>query len=594
MIKGKTIKKAIFFLSAFLLSAALLFADDITISASVNKTSLPLNDSLIYSVTISGNISNFPEPQIKLSDFNVYGTGRSQSMSVINGKVSGSVVFNYTIVPKAIGKWTIAPASIKYKNQTYTTEPITVEVTAAQSVQRQTAPQSSNQNQQPQRAAQSQNGGKIFVESSINKKTVYENEKVVYRFSFYTNMDLASNPEYYPPDFGGFWNDGSQPKNRQTVIDGVRYNVSELETVLYPISTGDKNISPSRLRVAVRDFSMPDNVDKFIAQFFANAGQTQVKDLETKNLKIKVLPLPQEGRPNNFFGAVGEFKIKAFVDKTQVNTNDPVTLTVEVSGDANMKSVVKLDFAVENSLRKYDTIVSKATADSKVFSTILIPLTPGEKTIPQIELSFFNPKTKKYETVRTQTIKFIASGEPVQEEDVYKSGQSGAIGKDINYNKQISDIKTYAGNYIENKKFFIIFIPFILLLIGAFMFKNLTKKLQSISFKSKGAKFNQAWRFIERAEYEIEHGNIGGLYDLIYNALIEAVCAASGLKTQNLQNSQILDFLNSKEIPQSIVEKVKKVLDKLNLYKFAAVRADEKSLKEMLNGVKEIISELKQ
>ncbi|MDR0822211.1 MAG: BatD family protein [Endomicrobium sp.] len=586
-------KKTTLFISLFLWTAVLAFADDITISASVNKTSLALNDSLIYSVTISGKIANFPEPQIKLSDFNVYGTGRSQSMSVINGKVSGSVVFNYTLVPKAIGKWTIPPASIKQDNKTYATEPILVEVTAAQSVQRQAQPQQS-QNQQVQRAAQNKNGGKIFVESSINKRTVYENEKVVYKFTFYTNMDLAANPQYFAPDFGGFWNDGSQPKNRQTVIDGAAYNVSELETVLYPISTGEKTISPSRLRVAVRDFSLPDNVDQFIAQFFSNSGATQVKDLETKAIKIKVLPLPQEGRPNNFFGAVGEFKINASVDKNQVNTNDPVTLTVEVSGNANMKSVVKLDFAVESSMRKYDTIVSQTSSDKKTFSTILVPLSAGEKTIPQIELSFFNPKTKKYETVRTQSIKIIASGEPVLDDGAYQGSQSGIVGKDINYNKRITDIKSYAGNYIENTKFFLVFVPFILLLIGVFMFKNFTKKLKDISFKSKGAKFNQAQRFIERAENDIADGNIGGLYDLIYNALIEAVCAASKTKSQNLQNSQIIDLLNSTEIQASTVEKVKKILDKLNLYKFAAVRADESSLKEMLKGVKEIISELKQ
>ncbi|MDR3244437.1 MAG: BatD family protein, partial [Elusimicrobiota bacterium] len=383
------------------------------------------------------------------------------------------------------------------------------------------------------------------------------------------------------------------PKNRQTTIDGIRYNVSELETVLYPISTGDKTISPSRLKIAVRDFSMPNNIDAFIAQFFANSGQTQVKDLETKPINIKVLPLPMERRPNNFFGAVGEFHISASIDKTQANTNEPITLTVTVSGNANMKSVTKLDFAVDNSLKKYDTIVSHADADKKVFSTIIIPLAPGEKVIPQIELAFFNPKTKRYEIARTQSIKISVSGEPVSDTDFYEDLQNKEMGKDINYNKEIDNLKSYAANFIEDKRFFLLFAPFILLLIGVFMFENLTKKLQGISFKSKGAKFNQALKSIERAENEIAKGDIGGLYDLIYNALIEAICAVTNSKSSNLQNSQIMDLLKTKEdINSSVMEKVKKVLDKLNLYKFAAVRADASSLKEMLKSVKEIISEL--
>jgi hypothetical protein len=38
--------------------------------------------------------------------------------------------------------------------------------------------------------------GKAFAKASVNKEVAYENEKMVYKFSFYTNVDLMSNPEY--------------------------------------------------------------------------------------------------------------------------------------------------------------------------------------------------------------------------------------------------------------------------------------------------------------------------------------------------------------------------------------------------------------
>jgi hypothetical protein len=63
-----------------------------------------------------------------------------------------------------------------------------------------------------QRQPSSQNAasGKTFVKVSISKKTAYENEKLVYKFNFYLNVDLTPNSEYYRSDFSSFWNDGDR------------------------------------------------------------------------------------------------------------------------------------------------------------------------------------------------------------------------------------------------------------------------------------------------------------------------------------------------------------------------------------------------
>ncbi|MDR0486037.1 MAG: BatD family protein [Elusimicrobiota bacterium] len=583
------LKKILLFLS-LLFAPIGVFADDITISASANKNSVPLNGTLIYSVTISGAISNFPEPQIRLNEFNVFATGRSQSMSIINGKASGSVSYNYTIGPKSIGQFSIPPASVRYNNKVYSTESINIEVVPP--VQN---PQAQNAPQQPQRTAVQQRGGagRAFVRASVDKKTVYENEKLVYRFKFYTNMPLAANPEYIAPDFSGFWNDGSIPKNGEETVDGVRVSVSGLETVLYPISAGEKTIAPARLKVAVRDFSVPDNIDSFMAQFFSGSGGTQVRELSSNQIKITVLPLPKEGRPANFFGAVGDFKISAEVDKTEVQTNSPITLTLAVTGNANMKSVSKLDFALDSGLRKYDTIVSETSMDKKVFTAIIIPMTPGEKIIPQIELSYFNPKTKRYETARSQSIKITAVGDAAVQ-DYYAGAQTGErVQTDINFIKQIDDLRQNGGNYIEDKKFYIVFAPFILLFIGAFMFKFFKEKKTSKNEKTKNSQFNQARKYIEKAENEISKDNIGGVYDLIYSALIESISAVCKTKPDSLQIPQAFKDLEEKNIDAEALKAVKDIFEKLNLYKFASVRADEKSLKQMLESVKDIIDKFK-
>jgi hypothetical protein len=259
-----------------------------------------------------------------------------------------------------------------------------------------------------------------------------------------------------------------------------------------------------------------------------------------------------------------------------------------------MKSVSKLDFALDSGLRKYDTIVSETSMDKKVFTTIIIPMTPGEKIIPQIELSYFNPKTKRYETARSQSIKITASGEPAVPQDYYAKPQTGGqVQTDINFIKQIDDLKTDNGNYIESGKFYLLFSPFILLFIGAFMFKFFKDRTAAKNAKSKNSQFNQARKYLEKAESGISKDNIGGVYDLIYNALIEAISAVFGTKPDSLQISQALNTLEDKNIDADTIKAIRLLFEKLNLYKFASVRADEKSLKEMLDSVKRIIESLK-
>jgi hypothetical protein len=309
--------------------------------------------------------------------------------------------------------------------------------------------------------------------------------------------------------------------------------------------------------------------------------------LDTKPLTVNVLPLPKDGRPHDFYGAVGKFKIEASINKTQIETNEPIALVFTVTGEGNMKSVTKLDIAMDQGIRKYDTVVSQDSPDRKVFTTLISALTPGEKIIPAVRLSFFNPNTRKYETVLTQPIVLNAVG------DIVDSASNGDISKigiktDIGYNKDIKDFRTWRTNFIGNSSYLLAFIPLILLFIGGCMF-NLFGK--SDSAKTKGS-IGKAAKMMAKAQEDLAKGNLGGLFDLVYKALLEAIDSKTGIPSETLQEKQILENLKNQNVPQEAIDKLSVVFERINFYKFAAVRADEKTLKEMLVNVNEIIGQL--
>jgi hypothetical protein len=576
--------KKVFCLVMLLFATTFLYADVISFNASVDKKTVALNDSFIYSITISGDGNNLPEHQIgNMIEFNRFGTSTSQSMSIINGKTNASITYKYTLGPKKVGEFTIPPATIKYNGRTYSTESIEIEVTSAKNIQS-VSGSNTRQTNISQRSSTNPHG-KAFVKASVNKTTIYENEKLIYKFKFYTNINLLSNPEYYPPDFGGFWNDGSKPKDRYEVIDGSNYYVNEVNTVLYPVGTGLKTIAPTKLKIAVMDFSSSDD-DLF--SVFSNMSRGRTKVLETNPIDINVIALPKYGRPSGFSGAVGDFKIESSIDKQTAQTNEAVTLTIAVSGDGNMKSVSDIYFADYSGFKKYDTVISKSEDNLKEFKIIFIPQFPGKKEIPSATLSFFNPKKKQYETIKTQPKMIIINGSPVYDSDYYaEESKAKSSSKDINYNKQIENIKQFKGHLVRNPSFYLVFVPFIILLLTIFTYK----KIQTTPFSRKKDNSSAAeiQRLLEKAKFEVSKNNLNSSLNLIYQALMEIITIKTGLVTDNLSKAQINEKLLESETSEVYISKIMEIYDKLNFYKFASVTPDKDSLNGLIDIVKSLI-----
>ena len=66
-----------------------------------------------------------------MNNFNVYSSGRSQNISIINGKIATSVAFTYILTPRFIGKQTIPPISVFNGREKRLTPEIEVEVVKA-------------------------------------------------------------------------------------------------------------------------------------------------------------------------------------------------------------------------------------------------------------------------------------------------------------------------------------------------------------------------------------------------------------------------------------------------------------------------------
>jgi hypothetical protein len=323
-------------------------ADDI-IQASVNKSRVPLNETAVLTVTLTG--SNLTEPSLPdMEGLVAYPAGQSQNISIINGQMATSSSFSYILQPKSVGTFTIGPIQVKQGNDVHQTEAIQIEVTKAGAIETKVQSQTGSAPLQTRSSSNTEEELKnsVFAKTQTDKQTAYIGEQVTFSYKFYRKVNLLNQPRYQPPSFTNFWVEDLPPeKLYYEMINGQKYVVSEIDVALFPTMAGKQTVGSTQLdcRVAMpgsrRDpFAIFDE-DPF--GFFSkdpfDAFSGRDLRVTTAPINITVKELPLKNKPQEFNNAVGQFKISAALDKTSASTYQPVSLSIEISGTGNIQTI---------------------------------------------------------------------------------------------------------------------------------------------------------------------------------------------------------------------------------------------------------------
>jgi len=148
-------------------------------------------------------------------------------------------------------------------------------------------------------------------------------------------------------------------------------------------------------------------------------------------LELTVLALPAEGRPPEFRGAVGSFKIESDISPTTAAVGDPLTLRMRVSGSGNFDRV---DTGMLEHIDQWKTYPPKSSLNpgdptgfkaEKSFEQPLVALKPGDQTLPQLTFSYFDPAARRYETARSAPLRVLIS--PALADSTLSAPQSPAL-----------------------------------------------------------------------------------------------------------------------------------------------------------------------
>lgn len=402
-------------------------AAELSISASVDKTVVALNDQVQLTVEVSGPSMSLPDPVMpSLPNFSVFSSGRSQNISMVNGQVESSLVFTYSLAPRFVGKAVIAPITVSDGGKTAGSDPIEVQVVRPSGSGSSPAPGAAAPGGAPRhrRPAGGEGGPDIFVEASVDKPRAFVNEQVTLTIRVFDAVVLMGNPEYGAPDTSGFFTEDLPPlRTYQKTLHGRVYYVTEVKTALFAAAPGRKTIGPALIKAQVQEnMRLDPYASDFFQKFFQfGGGAGRGVEVRSDPVTVEIEALPEAGRPKDFSGAVGRFSLSAVLSRPALKVGDAADLNLIVEGEGNLKTVFAPKLPELRSFRVYDTLSSLSLRKegdvvhgSKTFKTIIVPRASGRTAIPAVPFSFFDPRRREYVTrsVGPIPVQVEASNEP--------------------------------------------------------------------------------------------------------------------------------------------------------------------------------------
>jgi len=202
---------------------------------------------------------------------------------------------------------------------------------------------------------------------------------------------------------------GQRPAGREELIGGAAWYVYDIPARIWPTRAGLPD--PGAIRLHWRyPAALTAQRGFFGGRELAIASTRSISAAATVE-GVDVLPLPEEGRPASFTGAVGNFSVTASARPLKVAVGDPITLTVDItdlSGQGDMDAIqppnlgpgaMGADFRIPSA-----PLAGTVNGNTKTFTQTLRPTRTGVEAIPPIEFSWFDPVARDYRSAQTQPI----------------------------------------------------------------------------------------------------------------------------------------------------------------------------------------------
>jgi hypothetical protein len=566
-----------------------------TVVATVDSGRIGIQDTLELQVEVRGTgFSSVEPPDLSgLNGFQVLrGPSHVQRQSIINGKFTSSVQLEWTLGPERTGRLRIPPLPVSVDGTVIRTSPLDVDV-----VQGSLATRVPSVDRFGRKRSQE---GEVRLVAEVDRDRVHVGEQVTFTLRLLTQLRIRGMSYQTRADFAGFWVEREfdyvdDPPGRidgkQATVDGESFNEYILARLaLFPTASGEIEIDPVNLQMQVR----ADRSDPF-GSFFFDRDRSLFR--RTAPLSITVLPLPEEGRPESFTGAVGSYRLEVSTDRTDSVVNDAVSLKVTVSGEGQIRTAGEPVLPALGDFRAFDPTVEETRrfqggklTGSRSWEYVLVPLAPGEQSIPPVVFSFFDPEAGGYRTLQSDEVPLrIARGGGPE-----LPPQPGLARREVTQlHRDIAFIKLPTGpvedrsNPFHRSGAYLALLAMPLMLNAALLaWKMRSDRLQLDVARRRSAGAARSFRrALREAEATLSAAGGAGIHGRLAGALTGLLADRWNRSAAGLTRPEIRQLLEESGVEESLQREVESILDACDEARFAPGDADPEGMRRLVARV---------
>jgi len=435
----------IIFLWLCLLDGITLFAEELNIKATANRNQIYIGESFILEVTVSGSSGTAEFDFTGIKNANVRHLGARNisnfQITIINGKMTregfSGFISSYEITPLASGKLRAGPIKVKIDGKLLTDTGPVVSVTDIEKQDR------------------------VIISVATSRETALIDEPFTVTLSLKIKCMLGDASGFEPlfpdnpPALAIPWLDeelkglaGADIRRLLTGYLAPHWNQPGITINKFILSSDPFDISSMFSHEQRKaKFALPGNKIQFNGQPYYEYtlqfdyvpkdegvyvfGPVIFKGGVPERLDeygravgvnifavgpagtVRVIPPPDEGRPESYSGAIGSnLTVKAALDTASCNLGDPLTLTLTVAGQVKLDKMLPPKLSLQTNLLQnftiYDNTVQSVKKDSyNQYLYTIRPTQAGKYEIPPIEIAYYDVVSRSYKKLFTAPVPLI-------------------------------------------------------------------------------------------------------------------------------------------------------------------------------------------
>lgn len=582
------------------------YAKEIKVVISVDKTVVEAGSHFRMTIGVQGAFDT-EVPQITPPEnfILMYGPSVSTQTSIVNNVVAIFRGFTYSFSPTETGIFELGPATLEYKGKVYTSNSVKIEV-----VKR--TPFEGDVDADTERSKRIDINKRIFVELETDKKEAYIYEQIVESFKLFFQKGLPIDDlDYVAASTKSFLAEKLGEERRyEEVRDGILYNVIELRTALFPLVSGNIEIPPAKFNcnIIIRQQGYRNSI---FDEFSGRGGQKYPVERSTDSVKLKIKPLPESDKPDNFAGTVGRFTMDVLAKPTEVKVGDPITLSINIRGKGNIQTIGEPVLAPgdEKDFKIYPAETDTTITDrgdgikgEKLFSKVVEPQHEDIDMIPAISFSYFDPELEKYMTITHNPIPIVVEHSEVEIpirfslEDAEKvKGQVKILTKDIL--PIMSDLYSFKnqGFAIYNRPLFLafIFLTPILVVIACVYVQRHRELLQTdVGYARKRRALSRAKKQLSNARRLVQLDNPSEFYSTLAKTVMEHIADKLNLAPASITSDNISGILENRGVSHDVIKELRECLESCDYGRFSASQHSKDQMVRTLDTAEEFIMHL--